>query len=547
MKLALAQINTTVGDFTGNRAKMVEAARRAQAGGAELVVFPELSVAGYPPRDLVEQPSFIDRNRAELECLAQETASIQVICGFVGRAEPGSARTATNCAALLAGGQVRFVQQKMLLPNYDVFDEARIFDPAAAQHLFPFSGRQLALTICEDVWNDKEFWRKRYYRIDPVEELVCAGGDLLVNISASPYSQGKRDQRRSMLQALAVKHRVPVVAVNLVGGNDSLVFDGSSCVIDRDGVVRASAQPFEEDLVFYDTSTNSGDLHPDFPDGPESVYQALVLGTRDYVRKCGFSAVIVGLSGGIDSALTACLAVEALGASAVTGVAMPGPYNAPSSLEDAQLMAERLGIHFLVLPIDNPFNSFRATLNAAFRQSTTGVTEENLQARIRGTLLMALSNKTGAMVLSTGNKSEIAMGYTTLYGDMAGGLAVLADIPKTMVYDLARLCNKRLNQAIPENVFQKAPSAELRPGQKDSDTLPPYEVLDCVLKAYIEERQSPQEISSILSLPMGLVRDICMRVDRAEYKRQQAAPGLRVTSKAFGLGRRFPIAQKYQV
>lgn len=547
MKLALAQINTTVGDFAGNRRKMVEAARKAQSAGAALVIFPELAVCGYPPRDLVEQPAFIERNRAELECLAKETAGIAVICGFVGATEAGSARPSTNCAALLDGGGVKFVQQKMLLPNYDVFDEMRIFEPATAQQLFSFSGRQVALTICEDVWNDKEFWKERYYRRDPVEELVGAGGDLLLNVSASPYSMGKRDQRRAMLQALARKHRVPVVCVNLVGGNDSLVFDGSSCVLDSTGAVRAAARPFEEDLVFYDTESNTGDLHSELPDGVESVYQALVLGTRDYVRKCGFSSVLVGLSGGIDSALTACLAVDALGAQAVTGVAMPGPYNAPESLSDAKAMAEKLAIQFQVLPITDPFAAFRGTLAPAFAGRAVDVTEENLQSRIRGTLLMALSNKLGALVLSTGNKSEMAMGYATLYGDMAGGLAVLADIPKGMVYELSRLANRRLSNAIPENVFQKAPSAELRPNQKDSDSLPPYELLDQVLRAYIEERQSPAEISSTLNLPLDTVRDICNRVDRAEYKRQQAAPGLRVTSKAFGVGRRFPIAQRYKV
>lgn len=545
MRLALAQINTTVGDFAGNRAKMTAYARRAQSAGAELVLFPELSLCGYPPRDLVEKPDFIARNRAELECLAQSTSGIRVICGFVGPAPAESARTAMNCAGLLDGGEVRFIQQKMLLPNYDVFDEARHFWPASSQSLVEIGGARAALTICEDIWNDKEHWKKRYYTRDPAEELLRGGGDVLLNISASPYNLGKRELRRDMLRALAIKHRVPVVLVNLVGGNDSIVFDGSSCAIDVEGNVRASAASFEEDLVFYDTASNSGDRHAETPEGAESVYAALVLGARDYVKKCGFARAIVGLIGGIDSALTACLAMEALGAANVTGVAMPGPYNSPDSLEDAAVMAKHLGIQFLEIPIHAPFAAYRAALKPAFAGRAEDVTEENLQSRIRGTTLMALSNKFQALVFSTGNKSEMAVGYATLYGDMCGGLALLADVPKTMVYELSRLANTRLNGAIPERVFTKAPSAELRPNQKDSDSLPEYSVLDPVLKAYIEEYQAPERISQDLHLPIELVRDICWRVDRNEYKRQQAAPGIRVTSKAFGPGRRFPIAQKY--
>jgi NAD+ synthase (glutamine-hydrolysing) len=546
MKLALAQINTTVGDFPGNRSKMTAAAQRARQAGADLVLFPELSLCGYPPRDLVEKPDFVARNQAELQFLAQSTMGIRVICGFVGPAPADSARTATNCAALLEDGQVRFVQQKMLLPNYDVFDEARHFWPAPSQSIVSINGREVALTICEDVWNDKEYWKKRYYTRDPVEELVRAGGEMILNISASPYSLGKRTQRRDMLQALAMKHGVPVALVNLVGGNDSLVFDGSSCVIDAQAMLCASAKAFEEDLIFYDLATNTGDLHHEMPEGVESVYGALVIGTRDYVRKCGFARVIIALSGGIDSAITACLAVEALGAENVTGVAMPGPYNSPHSLEDAAAMARQLGIRFLEIPITAPFDAYRQTLAPAFAGYAEDVTEENLQSRIRGTLMMALSNKFRALVLSTGNKSEMAVGYATLYGDMCGGLAVLADIPKTMVYELSRLANTRLKDAIPERVFTKAPSAELRPDQKDSDSLPVYETLDPILKAYIEEYQAPEQISQDLHLPITMVRDVCLRVDRNEYKRQQAAPGIRVTSKAFGVGRRFPIAQRYE-
>ena len=545
MKLALGQINTTVGDFSGNREKITAFAARAKSAGASLILFPELALCGYPPRDLVEKPDFLARNRSELDRLAQDTRGIRVICGFAGAAPPDHARTATNCAGLLEDGKVRFIQQKMLLPNYDVFDEARHFLPASSQQLLTIDNVKTALTICEDAWNDKEYWKKRYYLRDPVEELVRAGGSVLLNISASPYSLDKRTQRREMLRALAVKHRLPVAMVNLVGGNDSLVFDGSSCVIDAQGMVRAEAAAFEEDLVLFDLATNAGEMHLAIPEGIASVYHALIVGTRDYVRKCGFARVIIGLSGGIDSALTAALAVEALGAGNVTGVGMPGPYNSPESLEDAAVMAQRLGIRFLELPIDAPFTAYRETLAPAFAGRAEDVTEENLQSRIRGAMLMALSNKYQALVLSTGNKSEMAVGCATLYGDMCGGLAVLADIPKTMVYELSRIANTRLANAIPERVFTKAPSAELRPNQKDCDSLPAYEILDPVLKAYIEEFEAPEAIARDLNLPPELVRDICCRVDRNEYKRQQSAPGIRVTSKAFGVGRRFPIAQKY--
>jgi NAD+ synthase/NAD+ synthase (glutamine-hydrolysing) len=548
MKIALAQINTTVGDFSGNIAKITAFTRRAREAGASVVIFPELALCGYPPRDLVERSTFVERNLTELDRLAQATADLglTVICGFVARARGDSARTASNCAAVLAGGALQFVQQKMLLPNYDVFDEARHFQPGVSQSLFALDGQKVALTICEDIWNDKQFWQKRYYERDPVEELARQGAQLLINIAASPYSLGKREQRRAMLEALAVKHGLPVVAVNLVGGNDSLVFDGSSCALDGGGRVRAAAKAFEEDLVIFDTASNLGDLHDSVPEGLPSVYQALVLGTRDYLRKCGFTAAIIGLSGGIDSALTAALAADALGSAAVTGVAMPGPYNSPDSLEDACQLARNLGIRFLSVPITEPFAAYRQNLAAAFHGLREDVTEENLQARIRGTILMALSNKFRALVLSTGNKSEMAVGYATLYGDMCGGLAVLADIPKTMVYELARIANSRLSNAIPERVFTKAPTAELRPGQKDSDSLPPYEILDPILKAYIEDGESAAGIAQSLNLPLEQVRDICGRVDRAEYKRQQAAPGLKVTSKAFGVGRRLPIAQRYE-
>ncbi|MCX6615558.1 MAG: NAD+ synthase [Acidobacteria bacterium] len=549
MKLALGQINPTVGDLAGNADKMIEYARRAKAAGAGLIIFPELALCGYPPRDLIEKPAFLRRNEDELQRLAGAGGElgIDMVCGYAGRAEAETGRAAANYAALLAGGGVRFVQRKMLLPNYDVFDEIRHFAPAESQSVVPFCGRKMALTICEDIWNDKGFWHKRLYRRDPVEELMTQGADFIINISSSPYWVGKPTLRQRMPEALARRHRVPVVLVNQVGGNDGLVFDGSSAVVDAEGTVRARALSFEEDLVFYDTATAEGDMHPWFADENEAVYRALLLGTRDYVRKCGFLKTLVGLSGGIDSSLVACIAVGALGAENVTGVGMPGPYSSPASLEDARALAAALGIRFEVVEITATWRAYLDGLQPVFEGLPADVTEENIQARIRGNILMALSNKFGALVLSTGNKSELAVGYSTLYGDMAGGLAVIADIPKTLVYDLSRIANRPgyCRGAISERVFAKPPSAELRPDQKDTDFLPPYDVLDGILKGYVEDFQSPAEIAESQNLPLELVREICSRVDRNEYKRQQAAPGLKVTSKAFGIGRRFPIAQRF--
>jgi NAD+ synthase (glutamine-hydrolysing) len=544
MKVALAQVNTTVGDFAGNTAKIREFAGRARQAGAELVVFPELCLCGYPPRDLVDKPSFLERNRLELESLARELPDIRVICGFVSQADGETGRAASNSAALLAGGKIEFVQSKMLLPNYDVFDEMRYFEPARAQAVLPLCGHGWALTICEDIWNDKGFWKKRLYTRDPVEELVHKGANVLLTISASPYWIGKRRFREEMLRAFATRYRIPVLFANLVGGNDSLVFDGSSLVLDPQGVVCAQAASFEEDMIVYDTVTGRGDLHPQIQGSDEAALEALILGTSDYVRKCGFRSVVVGLSGGIDSSLTAAIAVKALGQENVLGIGMPGPYSSKGSLDDARQLADNLGIRFLALPITEIFEKYIAALHPAFAGQPVNATEENIQARIRGNLLMALSNKFGSLVLSTGNKSELAVGYCTLYGDMAGGLAVISDIPKTMVYRLAALVNQN-RTLIPPAVFEKPPSAELRPNQKDSDSLPPYDVLDTILKAYIEDSETPAQIAKRYGFELGLVRGVAARVDGNEYKRQQAAPGLKVTSKAFGIGRRFPIAQRY--
>jgi NAD+ synthase (glutamine-hydrolysing) len=544
MKLALAQVNTTVGDFAGNGAKIRDFARRAQQGGAEMVVFPELCLCGYPPRDLVEKPSFLERNRRELEALAGEFPGLRIICGFVSKNENDAGKGAANSAALLAEGGVQFIQHKMLLPTYDVFDEMRYFEPAAEQSVLPLCGKSWALTICEDVWNDKTFWKKRFYTRDPVEELVQKGANILLTISASPYVLGKRRLRHEMLRTFATRYRMPVLFVNLVGGNDSLVFDGSSTVLNAEGEVCAQAASFEEDLIFYDTVTGLGDLHSRVKGPDQAALHSLILGTRDYVRKCGFSSVVVGLSGGIDSSFTAAIAVKALGKENVMGVGMPGPYSSRGSIDDARALAENLGIRFFVLPITEIYEKYLDTLRPVFAGQPTNVTEENIQARVRGNLLMALSNKFGSLVLSTGNKSELAVGYCTLYGDMAGGLAVISDIPKTMVYRLAALVNQE-RPVIPQRVFDKAPSAELRPDQKDSDSLPPYEVLDVILKAYVEEHEPTREIARKYGLDLDLVLSVTGRVDGNEYKRQQAAPGLKVTSKAFGIGRRFPIAQRY--
>ena len=543
MKIALAQFNPTVGDFAGNSARILELAHQAKQRGVQLAVFSELCVCGYLPQDLLERPAFLERNRTELACLAQKTP-LPIIVGYAGRADDSTGKSVANAAALVADGRILFEQRKMLLPTYDVFDESRYFQPAKSQHVFPFSGEQLGITICEDVWNDKNFWAKRLYERDPVAELVGQGTTVLVNISASPYTIDKRNLRLDMLRSLARNHHRPVVYVNQVGGNDSLLFDGSSIALTAEGRVAAQARSFEEDLVFFDTASGTGDIRSQPADELECAYLALVCGTRDYVRKCGFRKVLVGLSGGIDSALVACIAAAAVGRENLLGVSMPGPYSSEGSLRDARRLAENLGIQFLVLPIGEVFRSYRKALEPPFEDRPEDVTEENIQARIRGNFLMALSNKFGALVLSTGNKSEMAVGYCTLYGDMAGGLAVISDVPKTMVYELARLINRE-REVMPAATLNKPPSAELRPNQTDQDTLPPYDVLDRILKAYIEDLRSPKEIADHYGFSLDLVREVALRVDRNEYKRKQAPPGLKLTSKAFSVGRTFPIAQRF--
>ncbi len=422
-----------------------------------------------------------------------------MICGLVTPAESGSGKSAMNSAAMLMDGKVAFLQSKMLLPTYDVFDEVRNFAPAKKQELFPFCGNRMALTICEDAWNDKQFWRKPLYSVDPVDSLIQAGGNFVLNISASPFWMGKRELRRDMLASIARQHKVPVVLVNQVGGNDSLVFDGSSLVLNRDGEVVAQGRSFEEDLIYFDSANLTGEMHEQIAGDEASVYSALVLGTRDYMRKCGFRQALIGLSGGIDSALTAVIAADAVGPENVIGVGMPGPYSSPGSIEDARALAENLGIRFELLSIDPAYEAYLEILSPVFAKEKMtdqkgDVTEENIQSRARGMVLMALSNKLGAIVLSTGNKSELGVGYCTLYGDMVGGLAVISDVPKTLVYGLSRYVNSR-RPVIPEATLEKPPSAELRPDQKDSDSLPPYEVLDAILEDYVEDSHSAERIA----------------------------------------------------
>ena len=545
VRIGLGQINTTIGDFSGNSEKIIEYAQRARSGGCDLILFPELSICGYPPRDLVERPWFVERNWRILETIARATQGIAVVCGLVTAAKSSTGKSVQNSAALLRDGGVAFVQSKRLLPAYDVFDEMRNFAPADHQDLIAIGKADVALTICEDAWNDKNFWDRRLYGIDPVEDLIGAGGKVLLNISASPFYLRKRELRHDMLATIARHHKVPVAMVNQIGGNDSLVFDGSSFALGPTGEVIAQAKSFEEDLVCFDTESLTGDIHARDGGLEASAYSALVVGTRDYVHKCGFRRVVLGLSGGIDSALTACVAVDALGRENVIGIGMPGPYSSQGSIDDAAELARNLGIRFELLPIGDIFGAYRATLATAFAGLKPDVTEENIQARIRGSLLMALSNKFSSLLLTTGNKSELGVGYCTLYGDMCGGLAVISDVPKTLVYRLSEFVNSR-SPVIPRSTIEKPPSAELRPDQKDSDSLPPYEMLDIILEEYVEDNKAPESIAAAHGFDIELVRKVTCMVDKSEYKRQQAAPGLKISEKAFGFGRRYPIAAKIE-
>jgi NAD+ synthase (glutamine-hydrolysing) len=544
MRVALAQINTTVGDFSGNVERMVRFAREGARRGADLVIFPELAITGYPPRDLVEVPHFVERSEQELERLAMLAPDVHILAGYVRRSAANPGKAVSDSAALLYGGRRLLTYDKMLLAFYDVFDESRYFEPGSTPAFYELNGVRLGITICEDVWNDKNFWHRQLYARDPVDETMRGGINLLLNMASSPFAAGKIELRHRMLRAIALERRLPVVYVNQVGGNDQLVFDGCSMALDARGEVVARARCFDEDLVVFDIESVTGDVRPAPASETEAIYEALKLGTRDYVAKCGFRKALVGLSGGIDSSLVAAIAADALGPENVYGISMPGPFSSPGSLTDAEALARNLGISYRVIPISSILSGYSRELAPVFDSLPPDVTEENLQARTRGTILMALSNKFGALLLSTGNKSELAVGYCTLYGDMAGGLAVIADVPKTMVYQLARFANRQ-QQRIPPASLTKPPSAELRANQTDQDTLPPYDVLDAILRAYIEDHECAEQISSRLGFDVELVHGIIRRVNLAEYKRQQAAPALKVTAKAFGMGRRYPIANHY--
>jgi NAD+ synthetase len=547
VKIALAQINPTVGDFTGNLAKIIAASKRAALEGARLAVFPELSICGYPPADFLEKPSFLARCRSAVDELAAATADLPtaVLAGVALPAETGTGKPAVNAAVLLDGGRMLLEQHKRLLPFYDVFDEQRYFSAARQQQVVELDGVRLAVTICEDAWNDKNFWPRRLYSIDPVEELMRQQPALHVNLSSSPFWHGKRALRRQMLAAIARRDRVPVLLCNQVGGNDSLVFDGSSMAIGATGELMAQASSFAEDLVVVDPFGDATAAAPQ-EDDTAAAYEALVLGTRDYVRKCGFKKVLIALSGGIDSALVAAIARDALGPENVLCIGMPSPYSSQGSIDDSRRLAANLGIRFELIGISGLFEEYTLALAPLFDGLKADTTEENIQSRVRGTLMMALSNKFSALVLTTGNKSEMAVGYCTLYGDMVGALAVIGDLVKTRVYAVCNWIN-RDREVIPRAILEKPPSAELRPDQRDTDSLPPYEVLDPILEAYVERYESPERIAQAHGFPLELVQQIVRLVERSEYKRQQAAPVLKVTSKSFGLGRRFPIAVKVQV
>ena len=547
MKIALAQINPTVGDFTGNLEKIVVASRRAAAQGARLAVFSELAVCGYPPADFLEKPSFLARCRTAVDELAEATAGLEtaVLVGVALPAEADTGKPAVNAAVLLDGGRLLLEQHKRLLPFYDVFDEQRYFAPSRSQQVVELDGVRLAINICEDAWNDKNFWPRRLYKVDPMEELMRQNPDVHVNLSSSPFWHSKRAIRREMLAAIARRDGVPVLMCNQVGGNDSLIFDGSSLAFNARGELIAQAASFQEDQIVVDPFHAPPVAAPE-EDDTAAAYHALVLGTRDYVRKCGFRKVLVGLSGGIDSALVACIAKDALSAENVTAVGMPSPYSSAGSIDDSRRLAANLGIRFEVIGISGLFAEFTRALEPQFAGMKADTAEENIQSRTRGCLLMALSNKFSALVLTTGNKSEMAVGYCTLYGDMVGALAVIGDLVKTRVYAVCRWLNRE-REVIPRAILEKPPSAELRPDQKDTDSLPPYEVLDPILEAYVERYETPEQIAQEHEFTLELVQQVVRLVERSEYKRQQAAPVLKVTSKSFGMGRRFPIAVKVQV
>ncbi len=543
MKVALAQINTIVGDLAGNEAKILAAYQRGVAAGVNIVVMPELTTTGYPPRDLLLKNEFVAKNLEMLNRLAAATGKTAMLVGFVGENKTRPGRSLTNDVALLQNGKVVTTRTKTLLPTYDVFDEDRYFQPATKNTPVDFEGQSLGLTICEDIWNDEDFWPERRYQHNPPIELISAGAKFIFNVSASPWSLGKDKVRHEMLSSIARKAGTPVVFCNLVGGNDELIFDGNSMVFNSSGQLIARGELFAEDFLVVDIDS-AKPIKPDAVPDVERIYKALVLGLRDYFHKCGFKSALLGVSGGIDSAVVAYLAAAALGKENVRGVSLPSEFSSQHSLDDARILCERLEIQYDVMPIQTVFAGAKHELKKVFAGRAEDTTEENIQARLRGVLLMAMSNKFGSLLLTTGNKSELAVGYCTLYGDMCGGLAVISDVPKTMVYQLAKWINRE-REIIPDSSITKPPSAELRPDQCDQDSLPPYEILDAILDHYVVHARSVNEIVE-MGFEEAVVKKIIRLIDLSEYKRRQAAPGLKVTSKAFGVGRRFPVAQRYR-
>ena len=545
MKIAVAQIDTTIGDFSGNARKILSFGRRAEREGADLVLFPELAVCGYPPKDLVERRSFRQQSERTARELARAAGRAVWLYGSLVENRARSGRHVFNAAVAARNGRVLGIYRKRLLPTYDVFDEGRYVEPGSRSLVLSVAGRRVWVTICEDIWNDKTFWKRPLYPTDPVAQMRDLKLDLHANISASPWTLGKARLRERMMRQIAKRTGVPLVSCNLVGGNDGLVFDGCSSAFDARGRVAARGESFRED--FWTIALPEGRApRARAPERITGLRQALVLALADYAAKCGFSSAVLGLSGGIDSAVTATLAADALGPGRVTGVAMPGPYSSKGSLRDARDLARRLGIEYAEIPIGSVFQTYRRTLAPVFGKGNCSAAEENLQARIRGAILMALSNRFGHLVLSTGNKSELAVGYCTLYGDMAGGYALLSDVPKTLVFALARDLNRE-TERIPRASIEKEPSAELAPHQKDSDTLPPYEKLDPLIEALVDRSLSVPMAARRARTPVALARRIARLLDHNEYKRRQMPPGPKVTARSFGEGRRYPIAQKFKV
>ena len=548
MKITAAQLNPFIGDIEGNLAKALSVLPQCRKDCSDLIVFPELFLAGYPPRDLLERPRFIERVQkalGELKIKSTDYPQTGILIGAPLPTEKSTGHGLYNSALLIYQGAILSAHHKSLLPTYDVFDEARYFDSAPEVDTVSFKGEMLGITVCEDAWNDPELRQHRNYPFDPIEQMARKGVSLIINISASPFHAGKEVLRYRIIQSHAKKYRVPAVLVNQVGGNDELIFDGRSMYVDSDGEPLEIFPSFREHVQTVDMHNPGEKGSFTAQDEVASIHDALVLGIRDYIRKSGFSRAVLGLSGGIDSAVTCCLAKEALGKDNVLGVSMPGPFSSEGSIEDSRKLSQNLGLPFKVIPISRVYSVFLGTFKEHFEDRAPDSTEENIQARIRGNILMGLSNKFGHLVLSTGNKSELAVGYCTLYGDMAGGLAVISDVPKTMVYKLAHYINSK-SEVIPEAIIRKPPSAELKPDQKDQDTLPPYDVLDRILYGYIDERLSLQDILN-LGFDPEIVKWVIRAIDRNEYKRKQAPPGLKVTTKAFGMGRRMVIAAKHGV